>query len=1051
MRKIKLTGGHPFPPLLDFDGSTYVSLVKQVDASMNKIITFNLYLESSTHDYGDSIIRFPNSQVDDFNIYFSSLGKIQLYTNNFNSAMGGFTKTISTDWLKRHLFFEVGKAQGTFKYLKINGVLQTNEGGTNGSGGSPAFGGQASIIMQNAALWDIRIFDYDTSAFSGTGRLMHWWKGYPKGNTDAAWADLVGDVSGYVQGGNPTPKAREIPGFYSEVDWPTGNKLKFNQVLGTSTTGVDFQLSVIRNKEMNNIIGDAGSTNLTISAINPTTGVLTIPNIPTYANFTKETSSWMIKDVNNNTTSIFCSINDVTKTVTLNPSSGTSIFTVGHNISLFNPFLNYEFSGDQRSAPSIPISATAWRNRSQGGGPIFKDGSTYKWLFWGQRTTPTVANQVGLAVSNDMIHWDVSNNDQPIVGLEQAKVSSIYPTGNIMMKDSSYCCMFSCTSTGSAGARGYIGIMYFDKDVSNLSFTGPLNPNNAFSLAYGSIEKIGSEYHMLYTDVSTVGYAIYAAKSNNLEGPYTKYQTVLVPSLAVAGTAWDYYVDMPFIFNDGKKIRGLFGSQCNTTTPGTGAGNRQASLLDFDANTQTWTPNILGPVIINPIDIPVDYAWAYDHVGASIATLVDGSSMFMCIAMNQGTNNYNVTMMKVKNYGAATSTNLSTSKKLMLGQYSPAIPNHVIFLGTSNSAAQNNYISYDNGVSFSMNSDLSTRMVGMTSIPYLYLSPNGQHVLAGGINGVNSPWAWSHDYGVTWNSSTAISPEEGYLRCSDDGQIMMKGSYQNTPGSGTNAVYSKNGGTTWNKFEPSIGADNRKYITPQISADGKYAMITSQYATANLYAVFSSNYGDNPTFLKDIDNPSYPISETYSGVWGNGMSTNGKYMINGGYGVLQNSSDYGYSWYTIYNDTKDVNHAAFPMMSRDGRYQVYQTYIDSSLYGSSNYGVTWNNFYKSSGGYFVPVANTTKSSHDGLNLIARSAASVYEVWRCKNFDINGWYKTTTFASAISQLELSSDGTLVIAELADGKIMYSWDGGETFTQSSFTNPLAPSNNMWLKIN
>lgn len=412
-----------------------------------------------------------------------------------------------------------------------------------------------------------------------------------------------------------------------------------------------LKLSVIRNAEMNNIVGDAGSTNLTITAINPTTGVLTIPNIPVYSGFTKEISTWAIKDVSNNTTSILCTVDSAGKTVTLNPSTGTTTFTVGHNISLFNPYLNYSFSGDQSVFPSITIDAStpAWRNYSSGGGTIFKDGSIYKWLFFGQQISGN--NQVGLAVSSDMMHWDVSNGDQPIVTTAMSGSTSCFTSGNIMMVDSSYCCVLNY----NAGGENYFKLMYFNKDVSALSFSASLKTHGY----YGSIEKIGTDYYMLYMDVSTgvTHRSIKAAKSTSgIEGPYTDYQTIISAVTAVAGTIWDVACEMPTIINDGVKIFGMFGAQ--GTGPGgsypgpgidggVGLTNTEYVMLDFDANTHLWSIDPLGPVIINPIDWPSD-PWNADHCGSNLSTLIDGSTMYMGLTMH-GTE-YNATMTKLKNF-----------------------------------------------------------------------------------------------------------------------------------------------------------------------------------------------------------------------------------------------------------------------------------------------------------------------------------------------------------------------------------------------------------------
>jgi hypothetical protein len=243
------------------------------------------------------------------------------------------------------------------------------------------------------------------------------------------------------------------------------------------------------------------------------------------------------------------------------------------------------------------------------------------------------------------INGAIQNGDNPVVTLAQASADTVYGSGNVMVVDSSYCCLVNITISGN----GYIRTMYFDKDVSSVSFGNYLKSN----AAYGSIEKIGSEYHMLFMDVSTgvSNRTIIAAKSNNLEGPYVNYQSIVYASGAPAGSIWDVACDMPLIVNDGKNIYGLFGGQGSNGRGGVGVTNREFLLLNYNTDTQIWSLDPKGPVIINPIDWPaLDWYWGQDHVGAAPSTLIDNGNMWFTCAFNQGTSNYSATILKLKNY-----------------------------------------------------------------------------------------------------------------------------------------------------------------------------------------------------------------------------------------------------------------------------------------------------------------------------------------------------------------------------------------------------------------
>jgi len=401
------------------------------------------------------------------------------------------------------------------------------------------------------------------------------------------------------------------------------------------TYELTFDLTVIRNQEMDNTVGDAGSTDLYVSAIDGNT--LTVPNLPSYSKF-YETNTWIVKNTSVNGTAVLCtSINDVAKTVTLTSVSG---FSVGTRIALLNPYLNWEFSGNQSSSPSIPANGgISWMSSETGGGTILppKDG-VKRWLFFGNNGA---VNSMGLATSSDWQTWDVSNNQQPVLMASEVPggPTSIYAAGSYVMVDNSICCLLGT----NLGAR----IMCFDNDVSNFSF-GPIISATGVS-APGGLAKIGDYYHILIMDTSS-GFTkreIQALKSTNVEGPYTKYQSIIHGAIAPYGTAWDYACDMPVIINDGVNIMGIFGGQQQAGSLGSGVGyqNREGILLDFDKDTETWSINTKGPAFINPVDWP-GAPWYYDHVGAAISTYIDGSTMYMGATFK----GYAATMLKLKNF-----------------------------------------------------------------------------------------------------------------------------------------------------------------------------------------------------------------------------------------------------------------------------------------------------------------------------------------------------------------------------------------------------------------
>jgi hypothetical protein len=285
---------------------------------------------------------------------------------------------------------------------------------------------------------------------------------------------------------------------------------------------------------------------------------------------------------------------------------------------------------------------------------MFKDGSTYKWLFYGYQTG--VNNQIGLAASLDMINWTIQNNGGPWITKAQlgANCLSVYAAGDIGQIDSSYftTLQYVNSDTGKAESR----ILFFDKDVSNLSMTGMIKDNSL----PGGIVQIGSEWHMLYEDISTsLPYRnIKAAKSTaGIGGPYTDYQMIVYaadPVHSPAGVCWDLSTEQPTIHKINGKVFGLFGTETYDYKAGVGYGDRAHALLDFDENTQVWSINSKGPIFIAPMNwqnVPGSpgYTWAGGHDGQGQCMLVDGSTIYMGNAFLYTTSTYQAPMMKLKN------------------------------------------------------------------------------------------------------------------------------------------------------------------------------------------------------------------------------------------------------------------------------------------------------------------------------------------------------------------------------------------------------------------
>ena len=402
------------------------------------------------------------------------------------------------------------------------------------------------------------------------------------------------------------------------------------------TPGINFKMCLVRNKELNNSLSLTDSTKLVISSKNGQ--VITVNNLPNYDMFDQPGWVAMLVDQNKTNTidptptgdylyKYFCTIDRTAKTLNFTSGGSLSSWKLGDTLILYNPFVNYEFVGNQLIGPLITASgAPAWRagagtTTTSVGGPMFRrsDG-VYIWMINGFNGA---AYHLGYAYSNNMTTWTMGNSDYWVFGPENiSDTSSVYVSGPaIPLNDGTgrYYCLITqnIKSTGHSALR----ILYFDENLTNFTYSAPIIADYQLGYYSGSIIQFNGYYHLLTLLVtsSVPDRAIVAAKSSNLEGPYTVYQNIVRGNDSNNGTAWSYAVDGPVAYDDGTKIFGFFGCTSQWSQSGT-KGNREHCLLNFNKTTETWSINDSGPVIINPFyyqDISGTYNWAGDHVGAN--------------------------------------------------------------------------------------------------------------------------------------------------------------------------------------------------------------------------------------------------------------------------------------------------------------------------------------------------------------------------------------------------------------------------------------------------
>lgn len=233
--------------VLDFDFGHYVfcpSAGFSSDMTNNKKFTFKLWLDS---DEGYNTLAPFIHTVDDAggnNIFDictdGSMFRICGYwggSYNYYYPMENYDNQV--------LECEVNKIQGDVSSFIINNVEQTAAKTDSASVGNFTAGwyfgisGTPARLIGNATIWDIKLYDTD-----GAETLIHHWEGYPNGNTDAAWDDIVGGGDGVFNGemdGSAGPATRNVVGTGDS----SGSVLQIVPSVETYTGVADFNNNAV--------------------------------------------------------------------------------------------------------------------------------------------------------------------------------------------------------------------------------------------------------------------------------------------------------------------------------------------------------------------------------------------------------------------------------------------------------------------------------------------------------------------------------------------------------------------------------------------------------------------------------------------------------------------------------------------------------------------------------------------------------------------------------------------------------------------------------------
>jgi hypothetical protein len=245
--------------------------------------------------------------------------------------------------------------------------------------------------------------------------------------------------------------------------------------------------------------------------------------------------------------------------------------------------------------------------------------------------------------------------------------------------------------------------------------------------------------------------------------------------------------------------------------------------------------------------------------------------------------------------------------------------------------------------------------------------------------------------------------------------ISSDGKYQTATVAPGFIYVSSDYGNTWTAKQ--TGA-NKFWIGASISADGKYQIATINEPTGGVYV--SSDYGNTWRSTTIIGNATFTA-----------ISSDGKYQLAIGIGILYFSINYGITWGQVSsNPNFDNSNLTGISISSDGKYQTLTT--NKYIYISNNYGNTWTSKMTDA----IRAWTRVSISSDGKY----QTAFVYngQIYVSSDYG-NSWTATET-SRTWWNISMSADGKYQATVVSGGQIYISVDYGKTWTpkQNAGTN-------------
>jgi len=279
------TGYTTYSGVMVFAGATtYINLGTFITITGIRRVSFYTYVTGTGTNR--CIFDFGNVVTDKLSAFVDTGDDLLINIDN----AGGGKKYDFSSFLNKIVFIEIIKGVGSVTSVSIDGVAQTSIGGSGSAASYPGYIGYwGGFFGFTGNIWDLKVYD-------NSDNPQHHFKGYPAGNTSAAWTDLVGvltptvigsptttdrdtSINGTVQG---TPSTRDVTGggittppsdssqganpgsiSYESInrDFSVNPIMAFHLKVITTTTAQLLQLLQIKNSM---VTGSAANENINI-------------------------------------------------------------------------------------------------------------------------------------------------------------------------------------------------------------------------------------------------------------------------------------------------------------------------------------------------------------------------------------------------------------------------------------------------------------------------------------------------------------------------------------------------------------------------------------------------------------------------------------------------------------------------------------------------------------------------------------------------------------------------------------------------------------------